>query len=106
MYFDYNHSVIEDEDVDIAMALNQSKPSEVEAANDSATNSNGLPSYTVQDEARFRYPKFLLERILLNKRTNEELKIKEAEIKKRALKMNKQHRLSLATTSSETIEIP
>lgn len=104
-YLNIIYSVIEDDEVEMALALDQSKSTEAGTANNTETNTNGAPQYVGEDMARFKYPRLLLERILMNKRKNRELEIKSTQLRKQAARMNQQYRLSTATTSSETIEI-
>ncbi|XP_055313503.1 uncharacterized protein LOC129574899 [Sitodiplosis mosellana] len=97
--------VIEDEEVEIAMAIKTSE--DTDDANATTTNKNDdqKPLYTVQDERAFKFPRMLLARIIEKKRQNDEFSTELTKWKKIALKMNQQYRLQRATTSMETIDI-
>lgn len=70
-------------------------------------SANGVPKnvYVVKNESAFQYPKLLLERILANKRKNDELELEAAQMKRICIKMRQKVRLQRATTIGETIEI-
>lgn len=96
----FSHSVIEDEEIEIAKAMKISE--DVDDANVNAQNKN---VYSVKDPMAYKYPRILLERILLKKKENETLSAELAELKKKAFKLNQQYRLKSATTSNEIFEI-
>lgn len=97
----------------MVMAIEQHKSSENEAtgatddteAPDPNTNSAPLPQYNVRDEAVFKFPRMLLERILANKQLIKDLEGTAAHLKKQCYQMSKEYRLQHATTSAETIDI-
>lgn len=99
------HSVIEDEEAEMAKAIKSSDDTEESSA--TLTNKNGdeMQLYTVKDECAFKFPRMLLARILDKKRQNDELSAELTKWKKMAIKMNQQYRLQRATTSTETIDI-
>lgn len=80
---------------------------DVDDANVSAQNKNvdQMQLYSVKDHMAFKFPRTLLERILLKKKQNETLAIELAEWRKKHLKLNQQHRLQSAKIIEETIEI-
>lgn len=98
--------MIEDEESEIAKALGESNTVE-SSASSTMISSNGTPKsvYVVKNESAFKYPKMLLERILTNKRKNEELELEAKRRKRLCIKMYQQIRLQKATTTGETIEI-
>lgn len=99
------HSVIDDEEVEKAIAF---KSSEDEATTATVKNTNGVQmhQYHVKNlEARFKYPLQLLQRILTKKKQNDELAAQLAKWKKMAYKMKQEFRMQNATTSNETIDI-
>lgn len=70
------------------------------------SNDTTKNAYVVsKDGSAFHYPRMLLNRILANKRKNEELELETVRMKKLCVKMYQQIRLSRATTTGETIEI-
>lgn len=76
----------------------------------SVLNTNGTPKnvYIVKNNSAYKYPRLLLQRILTNKRKNEELRLSVERWKKVCIKINQENvinRLQKATTTGETIEI-
>lgn len=100
------HSVIDDEEVEIAMAMKTNDDVD-DDANVTASIKNGdqMQQYSVRDESAYKFPRILMERILEKKRVNEALEAEVAKWKKMAHKLNQQYRLQRATTTSETIDI-
>lgn len=108
----------DEDDPELIKAIMESKFSETSRTNEeTATTStiamnstNGTPKclYTVKDENFYLYPQRLLERILENKRKNDELEIKYEKLKQEFTKLEKEsvaRRLKKAKIISETIEI-
>lgn len=113
LYFHHFYSVIDDEEADIAMAIEQLKSPKNEATETTETpepkientNDAPLPQYNVRNEAVFKFPRMLLDRILANKQLIKELEGTAAQLKKQCYQMSKDYRLQHATTSNETIDI-
>lgn len=98
--FSLNHRFIEDEESEIAKAIGETNSASVLSSNENLKN-----AYIVRNDSAFQYPRMLLDRILGNKRKNEELELEAARMKKICIKMYQNIRLQSATSSGETIEI-
>lgn len=112
-----DHSIIICRTADGESILKESKiPESTEANGKTVTTSTRVSNtteaarklYMVKDEGQLKFPHLLLERILRNKRKNEELELEYQRLRKERIKMNQTlvaRRLAKATLSNETIEI-